>query len=135
MPDGKKDFPFINEKIKSKPLSRKQIVRRLLLVIFFAAVFGAVASITFLAVKSLLVKENGSEDTDLVELSDGETILSSEEEETLAESTEQVLTPEPVVIRESKALEPEDYQELQNKLYEIGKHRDGNGSQFGYGLV
>lgn len=105
-------------------MSRKQIVRRLLLVIFFAAVFGAVASITFLAVKSLLVKENGSEDTDLVELSDGETILSSEEEETLAESTEQVLTPEPVVIRESKALEPEDYQELQNKLYEIGKQAD-----------
>lgn len=122
MPDGKKEFPFINEKIKSKPLSRKEIARRLLLVILFAAVFGAVASVTFLAVKSLLVKETGSEDTDVVEFSDEEDMPSSGEEEQPVENTEP--EPEPVVITESKELEPEDYQKLQNKLYEIGKQAD-----------
>lgn len=98
------DYRFVNETTKKIPPNWKQFGMKLGIVVFFAAVFGAVACLVFSllkpAVESRVMKHNISLDDSPQE---------AEEE------------PEQIVIQENKDMTLEDYEQLENQLYGIGK--------------
>ena len=51
--ENKKDTSFISEKIKQRPLNRKKLLRRTIITISLAVVFGLVACLTFLVLQPL----------------------------------------------------------------------------------
>ncbi|MCU6762260.1 Probable periplasmic serine endoprotease DegP-like precursor [uncultured Roseburia sp.] len=104
--DDKKtnDYRFVNETTKKIPPNWKQFGTKLGIVVFFAAVFGAVACLVFSllkpAVEGRIMKHNISLDDSSQE---------AEEE------------PEQIVIQENKEMTLEDYEQLENQLYSVGK--------------
>lgn len=105
--DDKKtnDYRFVNETTKKIPPNWKQFGTKLGIVVFFAAVFGAVACLVFSllkpAVEGRIMKHNISLDDSSQE---------AEEE------------PEQIVIQENKEMTLEDYELLENQLYSVGKN-------------
>ena len=49
--DNKKDTSFISEKIKQRPINRKKLLRRTIITVSLAVVFGMVACLTFLVLQ------------------------------------------------------------------------------------
>lgn len=123
------DFAFVKEKIKDKPPSKRKILSRILLTLLCAVLFGVVASlvIAFLLPK-LQQRMQPEEEPEMIVIprdereTETETETESEEEtetepETEEPSTEEEST-EPIEIPE---ILPEQYQQLQKKLYSIGE--------------
>jgi serine protease Do len=122
--EEQKEFSYINEKIKEKPVSKKKILKKILLVIVLAVIFGVVACFTFVIVKPVFLEKFGKEDEASVELTEAETSTDSGQLSDADSVEEEVAPVQPEIIVESSEMEIDDYQNLQNKLYEIGKSAD-----------
>lgn len=136
---GEQEFAFINEKIKDKPINRRRLMLRAGYNLLCAVVFGAAACFVFVLLKPYMedwlypekgsaitipkdelpqeeVSEKDEQDNekDQPDAQDKPTDVVQDNPDSIPEEKEP-----PAVVREE--LELEDYQALQNKLYEIGK--------------
>lgn len=132
--EGKEeDFSFVKEKIKDKPLSKRKIFMRILLTLICAVIFGVVASlvIAFLLPK-LQQRMTPEEEPEMIVIprderepeSETETETETESEtetETETETEEPGEEAESTEVTEIPELLPEQYQQLQKKLYSIGE--------------
>ncbi len=124
----KQEFAFIKEKIKDKPINRRRLLLRAVYNLLCAVVFGVTACFVFVLLKPYmeewLYPEKGSaimipKD----ELPQEEAPEKNEKKPTdIIQGNSNTIPAEndpPAVVKEE--LELEDYQALQNKLYDIGK--------------
>lgn len=116
----KEDFAFIREKIKEKPLNKKRLLKQGIYTVALAVIFGLVACFVFTCMRPVMERWIYPEDDATITIPEDE--LSTETEQP-AEMDEETEMP-PVEVTETvieKELELSDYQQLQNKLYAIGK--------------
>lgn len=127
-----KDFEFMREKIKERPINRKRLVKKTMVTASMAVIFGLIACVTFLVLEPVfsnwLYPEEEPKQVKFPEVENEmlpEDMLQSEiripfnenapnSEGETEESTEE----------EDFTLEVEDYQTLYNKLYEIAKESE-----------
>lgn len=109
---------FIREKIKEKPISKKRVIKQMGLAAVSGLVFAVVTCLVIMAFMPFLrdslvagIEKNNQQET-------GSTQDGSETETESGSGHEPVAPPDVVIPDISISLE--DYQELQNKLYEIG---------------
>ena len=107
---------FIRELIKEKPISRKRVMKQIGLAAASGLVFAVVACLVIMAFMPFLrdtlvagIEKNSQQET-------GNTQNGSETESE-TDSGQEPVTPPEIVIPD---ISLEDYQKLQNKLYEIG---------------
>ncbi len=118
---GEQEFAFIKEKIKDKPINRRRLLLKAGFNLLCAVMFGVVACFVFVLLKPHIEERFYPEEESTIKIpkdvlpQEIQPAPKKEEEEEPKEEPEK----EPVVVKEE--LEPEDYQALQNKLYEIGK--------------
>ena len=131
MPYKNEEQHFIKEKIKDKPINRKQILQKGIATIGYAILFGVVSCLVFCALrpkieswfvpkddqwvgipKDTLADEENPSDT----LADSEQETSTDAQEPDKEDKKQ----KTVYITEKKDMTLDDYQVLQNELYQIG---------------
>lgn len=117
-----KEFDFIKEKIKEKPINKRRLLLRIGYNIVSAVIFGAVACFVFVLLKPSMEEWLYPKEDPTFSIPKDD--VPSEEEDNPVEEDEgqaDIQEPEqqPVYIQEE--LEVEDYQELQKKLYAIGK--------------
>ncbi len=112
---------FIREQIKEKPISKKRVVKRLCLSALCGIVFAIAACVVLLVCMPFLRKnlmaglpQDTQEETGST-TGEGESETDSE----AGNDTKPVTPPDDVTP--DKPLTPEDYQELQHKLYAIGR--------------
>lgn len=123
---NEQEFAFIKEKIKDKPINKRRLLIRAGYNILCAIIFGAVACVVFVWLRPYLEEWLYPKKESTISIPKDDAPQEEEEEaETEKREEEQVKEPptEPesqtVVVQER--LEIEDYQELQNQLYDIGK--------------
>lgn len=118
------DFAFIKETIKEKPVNKRRLFKQGLYTALFAALFGLVASFVFALASPMFEKRlypNREYNPMLFPEDMPATEKESEEQQEAnaeAKETETQQTEEVIVTKE---LELSDYQQLQNKMYAIGK--------------
>ena len=110
---------FIREKIKEKPISRKRVMQQLAVAVMCGVLFAVTACLVLLLCMPMLQNAllAGVPGGTQQESTDKDSEDSQSELDT---GTEERPTENPGVIPDF-SLSLEDYQELQNKLYEIGK--------------
>ena len=101
-----KEFSFIREKIKNKPINKRQLLLKTLWVTFCGALFGLAACFVFVMVKPRLEQ--------LIEPEPDAVLLPKDDEPEPDPEPE-----EPVYV--TPELTASDYQGLLNKLYAVGK--------------
>lgn len=112
---------FIREQIKEKPLNKRKMAEHVLVAALCGIAFALTASIVFLVFFSKMKKEESGSKGDSeakIELST-EAVTEREETSETERETEKIKEP-PVIVDMSLSLE--DYQELQNELYNIGSN-------------
>lgn len=122
---------FINEKIKEKPINKRRLMIQAAFVVVMAVVFGLVASLVFAFFQPrfeqmlypqqepvVMIPKDDVTGTE-VEIQTGE----SETEETETEETETQQEVQQPEVNQMQQLELElaDYQNLQSKLYNVGR--------------
>ena len=123
-----KDFEFMKEKIKERPVNRKKLVRRTILTASMAVIFGLIACFTFLVLEPLfsnmLYPEEEPKQVTFPEVEEEmlpEDMLQSQVQIPFKENgTEEVQTEEMTEADKSE-IEIKDYQVLYDKMYEIAK--------------
>lgn len=121
MEQDDQDFAFIREKIKDKPINRRRLLINGLWTIIFAVVFGAVVCFVFVLLEPIMKEWLYPQEDPTVMIPEDE---EPDENDTKEEDTdpEKEEDTQPVQhVTEIQKLEVEDFQELQNKLYAIGK--------------
>lgn len=124
-----KDFEFMREKIKERPVNRKRLVRKTIVTATMAVIFGLIACVTFLILEPVfsnwLYPEEEPKQVTFPEVEEEmlpEDMLQSDiqipfnENKPNSEGESEDGTKE-----EDFTLEIEDYQTLYNKLYEVAK--------------
>lgn len=122
---GEQEFAFIKEKIKDKPINKRRLLLKAVYNLLCAVVFGAAACFVFVLLKPYFEEKLYPEKESTISIP--KDIIPQEVEPAPEKKEEKEPEPEPekepesqtVVVQEQ--LEPEDYQELQNKLYAIGQ--------------
>lgn len=114
----KGNFAFINEKIKEKPINKRRLLVQAGFTVAMAIVFGLVACIVFTYFQPGIQDWMYPEEDPAVPITKDNADVTETEEET--ECVEPVPEPE-VIIQEPQELELEDFQDLQNKLYAVGR--------------
>lgn len=122
MSDRKNDeFAFIKEKIKDKPIDKRQLLRQAVLTAVYAVAFGLIACfvITFMQpyMEQWLYPKEDPKVTIPKDKIEPETEKVGENES----DTENTDNNAPVYITETQELELSDYQRLQNKIYAVGE--------------
>lgn len=124
----REQFSFINEKIKEKPLNKKRLLFRMAFCVGMAVVFGLVAALVFTYFQPKFQRMMYPVQKPTVTIPKDEVLTTEtteETEETEEPETETEMEPEteqPVAEQPEKwELELADFQELQNKLYAVGK--------------
>ena len=109
---------FIREKIKEKPISKKRVLKQLGLAVASGVLFAAVACLVFLLAMPLLRDSlmAGLVDETQKETEEPGHSTGDSSEKDSQEGTSQ----EPGDVIPDVSLSLEDYQDLQNKLYQIG---------------
>lgn len=128
----KNEEHFIKEKIKDKPVNKKQLMQKGIATIGYAILFGFVSCLVFCAMRPKLEPWFAPKEDQWVgipkdTLEDEQNLENSQEEdekqETDAaqqESDKEDKKQKTVYITEKKAMTLDDYQVLQNELYQIG---------------
>ncbi|MDD2972720.1 MAG: S1C family serine protease [Lachnospiraceae bacterium] len=121
-----KDFEFMKEKIKERPINRKKLVRRTIITASMAVIFGLIACFTFLVLEpvfsNMLYPEEDPKQVTFPEV----------EEEMLPQDMLQTETQipgngepeeqeEPTTEAAAPSLEVSDYQALYNKMYAVAQ--------------
>lgn len=113
------DYQFIREQRKEKPVNRKRLFHRLLETIFFAVVFAAVGCLVFVLLKPRLEQYFTPEETPQVSFAEPE-----QPEEPVTAEPEEPAEPDTVIIEKNTQMDLSQYQQLQNRLYEVGREAD-----------
>ncbi len=121
---GDQEFAFIKEKIKDKPINKRRLLLRTVYNLLCAVLFGVTACFVFVFLKPYIEEWLYPEKEATITIPKD---IVPQELEPAPKKEEEEKEPEPeepeksqtVVVQEE--LEPEDYQELQNKLYAIGQ--------------
>ncbi len=115
---GDQEFAFIKEKIKDKPINKRRLLLRTVYNLLCAVLFGVTACFVFVFLKPYIEEWLYPEKEATITIPKD---IVPQELEPAPKKEEEEEEPEPeksgsqtVVVREQ--LEPEDYQELQNKL-------------------
>lgn len=118
-----KEYSFINEKIKQKPINKKWLFCRVLFTFGMAVLFGVVAAIVFTLVQPQMEEQiNPKKDTSITFPKDEEETETPEETETQDAQTEETETEEAAETEANPVeLELDDYQAIQNKMYAVGR--------------
>ncbi len=128
MPDTKKnDYDFIREKIKAEPINKKRLAIQVVKTAGLGAVFGVTACLVFTLLQPVFQDyfQKPEESVYTIpkdeEQPETETEVSVTETETESE-TENTVQPKPdtQIVEVPRDMELEDYQKLQNKLYNVG---------------
>lgn len=122
---GEQEFAFIKEKIKDKPINKRRLLLKAVYNLLCAIIFGAVACFVFVLLKPYFEEKLYPEKESTITIP--KDIFPQEIEPAPEKKEEEEKEPEPekepenqtVVVQEQ--LEPEDFQDLQNKLYAIGQ--------------
>ncbi len=132
MPDKKEGQHFIKEKIKDKPLNKKKVFQKCIATAGYAILFGVISCLVFCVLKPVMEPWFEQEEEQWVGIpkdtvaddeNTGDTIAdhdqetSTDESETAEKGDKGQKT---VYITEKKEMTLEDYQMLQNQLYQIG---------------
>lgn len=124
-----KDFEFMKEKIKERPINRKKLIRKTIITASMAVVFGLIACVTFLLLEPVLSNWLYPEEEpkpvtfpEVVEEMLPEDMLQKDPQITVPEYVPSA-TPEPEIqpIVEKVELQITDYQLLYQKLYTIAQ--------------
>ena len=121
------DFQFIKETRKEKPINRKRLLHHTLLTLFLAVIFGAVSCLTFVLLKPRLEQYFSPEEPPQVSFPEPEEPVNEPQEpEKPGQNTpeNEPQEPEKVIIEKPAAMDLNQYQALQNKLYEVGREAD-----------
>ncbi len=116
---GEQEFAFIKEKIKDKPINRRRLLLKAGFNLLCAVMFGVVACFVFVLLKPHVEERFYPEEESTIKIPKDVLPQEIQPAPKKEEKPEEEPEKEPVVVKEE--LEPEDYQALQNKLYEIGK--------------
>lgn len=120
---GEQEFAFIKEKIKDKPINKRRLLLKAIYNLLCAIIFGAAACFVFVLLKPYFEEKLYPEEESTITIP--KDVIPQEVEPAPEKKEEPEPEPEKepenqtVVVQEQ--LEPEDYQELQNKLYAIGQ--------------
>ena len=118
--NNKNSFSFINEKRKEKPINKRRLMIQAGFVVVMAVVFGLVASVVFTYFQPKMEDIMYPEEEPLVTIPQDVVVdTESTEREGVEEETE--ATTEEPIVQEPQELELEDYQKLQDKLYDVGR--------------
>lgn len=132
MPYKNEEQHFIKEKIKDKPVSKKQLVQKGIATIGYAILFGFVSCLVFCALKPKMESWFDPKEDQWVgipkdTLADDENaenpqtdVEQEEADQTQAKPDHGDKKKETVYITEKKDMTLDDYQILQNELYRIG---------------
>ena len=122
MPEKKEDeFAFIKEKIKDKPVSKRQVLSKVAVLLVSAVAFGLIACLVFTLVQPYMQEWLYPEEKPVVTIPKDELEPETEREPEKYSETENAA---PVYITETQELETTDYQKLQNKIYAIGEEQN-----------
>lgn len=129
MQENNKDkFSFINEKIKEKPINKRRLLIRTGFVVGMAVLFGLVSSLVFAYFTPRFEEMFYPEQEPVVTIpkdsvADSEETETTETEEPKTEETETEEAAEPpeIPVQEQQELEIADLQNVQNKLYTVGR--------------
>lgn len=123
MPERKEDeFAFIKEKIKDKPLNKRRLLKFAVIMVPFAVAFGLIACFVMTLVQPHMQNLLYPKEESAVMIPRDALETETEIVETETESEKETETTVPVYnITEKQELEVTDYQQLQNKIYAIGK--------------
>ena len=123
MPERKEDeFAFIKEKIKDKPLNKRRLLKFAVIMVPFAVAFGLIACFVMTLVQPHMQNLLYPKEESAVMIPRDALEMETEIVETETESEKETETTVPVYnITEKQELEVTDYQQLQNKIYAIGK--------------
>lgn len=121
MQDKEQDkFSFINEKIKEKPLNKKRLLIHIGYIAGMAVIFGVVASLIFAFLEPKFSQMMYPQQEPVVTIPKDDVVETETTEDSDTEETE-VTEPEVPVVQPPAQLEIADYQELQSKLYQVGR--------------
>lgn len=119
----KEDFSFIKEKIKEQPVNKKRLIKHGIYTVGFAVVFGFVTCFVFTAMRPVMEAWMYPQGDPTITIPEDQLATEQEiaetEEPTEEPSTQQAEVTTQTIIK--KELELADYQQLQNKIYAIGK--------------
>lgn len=119
--EEKREFTFISEQIKKKPLYRKKWFIYSMAGIGLAILFGSTAGVTFAVVKPWAEKQFGDPETpNSIVINQEEPETETQIQEETGETQEQEGAQEPETVVEKKELELSDYESLYQKLYQVG---------------
>lgn len=111
-------FSFINEKIKKKPINKKRLLVQACFVVVMAIVFGMISSLVFAYFQPKFEELLYPEEEPVVTIPKDSVAETEETEET---ETEEVIEISEPPVPEPQELEIADFQNVQNKLYAVGR--------------
>lgn len=132
MPYKNEGQHFIKEKIKDKPVNKKQLIQKGIATIGYAILFGVVACLVFCVLRPVMEPWFAPEDDHWVGIPKDTLADEDHAEDTAADTAKQTDTDaeekkeqedkkrKMVYITEKKDMTLDDYQVLQNELYQIG---------------
>lgn len=111
------NYEMIKERMKERPINRKKLMRRTMITVSMAVIFGAFASITFLVLEPVFTNLLHPEpEPEVIELPK-ETDELLPEDMLITEEEPIVQLPQPIIQKDGDVLE--DYTLTYQKLYEI----------------
>lgn len=111
------NYEMIKERMKERPINRKKLMRRTMITVSMAVIFGAFASITFLVLEPVFTNLLHPEpEPEVIELPK-ETDELLPEDMLITEEEPVVQLPQPIIQKDGDVLE--DYTLTYQKLYEI----------------
>ena len=116
---NEQEFAFIKEKIKDKPVNKRRLLIHAGFNLLCAVVFGVVACFVFVLMEPYLEEWLYPKEESTISIPKDDAPQEGEEEE--EEKKEPPPQPESQTVVVQEELEIEDYQKLQDKLYNIGK--------------
>ncbi len=134
MPDKREEKHFIKEKIKDKPLNKKKVLQKGIATAGYAILFGFISCLVFCALRPVIEPWFEQEEDQWVGIpkdtlaDDNHTgdSVADQDEKTVADDVKKPGKAEKdqktVYITEKKEMTLDDYQKLQNELYQIGSH-------------
>lgn len=119
-------FSFINEKIKEKPVNKKRLLMQAGFIALMAVVFGIIASLVFVYFQPKFESLFYPEEEPVVTIPQDSVAETEQTEETeTSEETEASEEPqapsEEAPVQQPQELEIADVQNVQNKLYAVGR--------------
>ena len=128
MQENKQDkYEFISEKIKEKPINKRKILFRMGFTVVMAVIFGIVACFVFTLCQPKMEELLHPKEDPSISIPKDEPEIETETLEQPTEDNEPETEQPQEVIQEKMTLD--DYQELQNEMYAIG--REANRSVVG----